>query len=194
MDYVEQWKERELSQTMDIYSKFLDEYEEQLRLDKERCDRHNLSYNYAVQDLGLEEKSDKKQLTDEDKEAIDKRRREIWKECDAEYEEFVKWKSSHSYFYDIVYKTKYNYYKHNGQVAINQALDIFKKDIDKHFDQLQAKVEKKIGKIIKIESYGGDDYAFEGENGKCVVEVILAGGYNIQRLHTRWIVKNWNID
>lgn len=69
-----------------------------------------------------------------------------------------------------------------------------KKEIDRHFKELQNKVEKKIGKIIKIQSLGGDDYAFEGEKDKCVVEVIWAGGYNIQRLHTRWIVKNWNLE
>lgn len=69
-----------------------------------------------------------------------------------------------------------------------------KKIVDDHFKELQTKVQKKIGRIIKIEDLGGDDYAFEGENGKCVVEVIWAGGYNIQRLHTRWIVKNWNLE
>lgn len=62
-------------------------------------------------------------------------------------------------------------------------------EIDKHFNTLQAKVEKKIGTILKIESLGGDDYLFQGENGNCKVEVIWAGGYNIQRLHTRWVVK-----
>lgn len=69
-----------------------------------------------------------------------------------------------------------------------------KKEINKHFEQLQAKVENKIGRIIEINDLGGDDYAFVGEKDKCVVEVIWAGGYNIQRLHTRWIVKNWNLD
>lgn len=69
-----------------------------------------------------------------------------------------------------------------------------KKEIDRHFKELQNKVEKKIGKIIKIQDLGGDDYAFEGENGKCVINVVWAGGYNIQRLHTRWIVKNWNLE
>ena len=64
------------------------------------------------------------------------------------------------------------------------------KDIRKHFDGLQKKVENKIGKILKVGHLGGYNYEFEGENGTCKVEVILAGGYNIQRRHTRWIVKN----
>lgn len=62
--------------------------------------------------------------------------------------------------------------------------------IDKHFITLQNKVEKKIGKIIKIKHIYGDDYLFQGEEANCKVEVITAGGYNIQRLHTRWIVKD----
>lgn len=70
-----------------------------------------------------------------------------------------------------------------------------KKIIDKHFEELQAKVENKIGQIERIYPTGsnGYDYHFEGTLGSCDVEVILAGGYNIQRLHTRWIVKNIHI-
>lgn len=70
--------------------------------------------------------------------------------------------------------------------------EIFKKNIDKHFEQLQNKVESKIGEIVTITPTGnnGYDYYFEGTKGNCNVEVILAGGYNIQRLHTRWIIKN----
>lgn len=72
--------------------------------------------------------------------------------------------------------------------------DRCKKIIDKHFQELQAKVENKIGQIVEIYPTGsnGYDYHFEGVLGSCDVEVILAGGYNIQRLHTRWIVKNLN--
>ena len=73
---------------------------------------------------------------------------------------------------------------------MKEITEMLKKDIDKHFDKLQAKVENKIGKIELIYHIGGDDYRFEGENGSCSVRVILAGGYNIQRLHTRWVVMN----
>lgn len=79
----------------------------------------------------------------------------------------------------------YKFYGHTSQFE-----DIVKKQIDQRFDILQAKVEKKIGKIIKIENIVLNNYLFKGENGFCKVQVILAGGYNIQELHTRWIVKN----
>lgn len=84
--------------------------------------------------------------------------------------------------YPHVFKLKAMY----GEVGAKERI---KKDIRKHYKMLQDKVEKKIGKIIKIEKLGGYDYGFEGELDKCVVEVIYAGGYNVQRRHTRWIIK-----
>lgn len=84
---------------------------------------------------------------------------------------------------------KYKYYlRLNANYGSKGAEERIEKDIKEHYEILQAKVEKKIGKIIKIEHLGGYDYKFEGENGNCGVEVILAGGYNIQRKHTRWII------
>ena len=84
---------------------------------------------------------------------------------------------------------KYKYYlillRNYGMVGAKERLE---KDIREHYKSLQSKVEKKIGKIIKVEHLGGWDYRFEGENGNCGVEVIIAGGYNIQRRHTRWII------
>jgi hypothetical protein len=64
-----------------------------------------------------------------------------------------------------------------------------RKIVDHHFKVLQGKVEKKIGNIISILplSNNGADYIFHGENGTCEIRIIGAGGYNIQRFHTRWI-------
>jgi hypothetical protein len=61
--------------------------------------------------------------------------------------------------------------------------------VDQKFKTLQAKVRKRIGEIIKIQPLGGNDYYFKEELGNCTIEVIFAGGYNVQRLHTRWIIK-----
>lgn len=58
---------------------------------------------------------------------------------------------------------------------------------DEHFEKLQLKVVKKIGEIKEIQPIGGPyDFIFIGETGKCKVKVVLAGGWNIQRAHTRW--------
>ena len=87
------------------------------------------------------------------------------------------------------------YYKGNNSFFYQYGKDDnFKercqKEVDNHFRELQSRVEKYIGRIINIKSLGGNDYWFEGKNGTCTIEVIWAGGYNIQRLHTRWIVRN----
>lgn len=74
---------------------------------------------------------------------------------------------------------------------VSKFIELAKKEIDSHFKQLQNKVEKVIGKIEEIKPYGnnGYNYIFKGTESSCTIEVILAGGYNIQRLHTRWIIK-----
>lgn len=92
-------------------------------------------------------------------------------------------------YQDYIEKYKY-YHQLWSMYGYEGAKERIKKDVEAHYKTLQTKVEKKIGKIIKIEKLGGFDYNFEGELGKCAVEVILAGGYNIQRRHTRWIIRN----
>ena len=187
---VKEWKEKELERTIAQFKEFLVEYDKEMQKDKERCDRHNSAHMIARKELGLEDKSNN-ELTEQERENINILRKEIIKECDREYELFVKFKKENSYFYTSQEKVMYSYYKYKGEEdkALQDIEARFKKDIDKHFDTLQAKVEKKIGKILEISHLGGDDYRFKGELGECKVEVILAGGYNIQRLHTRWIIK-----
>lgn len=82
----------------------------------------------------------------------------------------------------------YNNNKYYFLVQSRNGIETIKKDIEKHYETLQNKVQKKIGQIKEIKKLGGYDYRFIGELGECGVEVILAGGYNIQRLHTRWII------
>lgn len=113
-----------------------------------------------------------------------KEREELKEELSVKYGNTVKVLRSIEYtnYYNknIYY---FNVYRKGGSEAI-------KKDIENHYKKLQAKVEKKIGKILEIsETTNGYNYRMKGENGSCEVEVILAGGYNIQRLHTRWIIK-----
>ena len=68
-------------------------------------------------------------------------------------------------------------------------LQLITNGVESHFKELQNKVELTIGKIVKIGNITNNLYSFIGENGECKIEVILAGGYNIQKLHTRWLIK-----
>lgn len=81
-------------------------------------------------------------------------------------------------------------YKMGKIGGMERFLKEIEKEVDKHFEQLQNKVEKKIGKITGITTIGnnGCDYIFQGEDGKCQIKVVNAGGWNIQRRHTRWTI------
>lgn len=136
---------------------------------------------------------------------------EEWKEYEVErtYEDYKKWfdkleqlkedwkngvKNGFNILQSHRYQNKhYNTLSYCGNQSEEHIKAIIKLQVDKHFETLQNKVEAKIGKIIKIYQVNGNIYTFEGETDNCNVEVILAGGYNVQRLHTRWIITK-NID
>lgn len=171
MDYVDEWKEKELVRTIEDFNEFMIQYEDYLEENSRIVELHNNKNYYAkTQGLDIEQ---------------------INKDYKEHYEKFNKFKKTNSYYYDLQYKAMYRYYKSRGEEdkTLKDIETRIRKDIDKHFNTLQTKVENKIGTIIKIQHLGGDDYRFEGTEGNCKVEVILAGGYNIQRLHTRWIIK-----
>ena len=91
------------------------------------------------------------------------------------------------FYFKYSNKTFYAYTQIGNQEEEN-IKRVIRIQVEKHFEALQEKVEKVIGKIIEIESFG-NYYKFIGENGNCNVDVILAGGYNVQKLHTRWLIK-----
>ena len=83
-----------------------------------------------------------------------------------------------------------------------QSLKRFEEEVDRMIERdkvskkesLIHQVEKKIGKIVDAKglSVGVDgslNGLIVGENGKASVETIYAGGYNIQCLHYRILVK-----
>lgn len=187
---VNEWKELELKRTIESFKEFIKQYNLFLQEGSEIVEKHNYKKYYALNKLNLLEK-DKNELTDKEKESISN----IIKEIDEKYEDYYNrynnFKKNNSYYYTLQQKLFYlrNKLNNNTQKTIDNAIEVFKEDIDKHFNTLQTKVENKIGTILEIKHLGGDDYRFKGELGECKVEVILAGGYNIQRLHTRWIIK-----
>lgn len=80
-----------------------------------------------------------------------------------------------------------------AEMSAPEALKVFKKDLDIRYKKLVLAVEKKVGKVIKIDVdrnwNNGFDGVVLGENGVCSLTTIMAGGYNIQRLHYRTLCK-----
>ena len=64
------------------------------------------------------------------------------------------------------------------------------KDAEKHRKWIENKVKKVIEEVAEIEKLPGDGWVLKGTNGRKVhMWFAQAGGYNIQRLHTRCYVK-----
>lgn len=74
-----------------------------------------------------------------------------------------------------------------------EAHKAFKKDLEARYVKMVATVTKKVGDVVKIEVKRNWNDGFDGwvtgTNGKCQLTTILAGGYNIQRLHYRTLCK-----
>jgi len=58
---------------------------------------------------------------------------------------------------------------------------------------IYAKVINKVGNILEVNLHGGEDGTpngtIKGENGMVTISTIVAGGYNVQCLHYRVLVK-----
>ncbi len=72
--------------------------------------------------------------------------------------------------------------------------DYLIKEVDKKRENLFKSIDKKVGMIkqvqfIKIGSDGELNGTFVGETGKVNVNTIYAGGYNVQCLHFRFLIK-----
>lgn len=157
-EFVNKWIEDETQRTVEYYKKLKEDF---MKIEEKK---HSISwreFHYYYETV-----RNNPDYTEEQKQHI--------LDIIREYDEFVQGKKM-----AIEFVTYHN---------IDKEIPTIRKEVKKHFEKLQAKVEKKIGKILEIYHQGGDDYHFIGENGNCSVEVILAGGYNIQRLHTRWII------
>lgn len=65
-------------------------------------------------------------------------------------------------------------------------------EIKRYVESLLSRIESKYGKVISVKDSMISNVArvyFECEKGKCYLERILAGGYNIQVLHNRILLK-----
>lgn len=77
--------------------------------------------------------------------------------------------------------------------AQEQIVKTIERDAITKEQMLIKRVNKEVGKIVKsitlnVGVNGELNGIIEGENGKCKIETIYAGGYNIQCLHYRVLV------
>lgn len=117
-----------------------------------------------------------------------------------------------SYSGQIIKRTKYNetkfrvnyYFKvstlakeivgHRNNIDTAKLNDTLEKEKDRKYKDLISRVTKVIGKItdaseLKIGKQNGEiNGVISGELGKCSVETISAGGYNIQCFHYRVLI------
>lgn len=193
MKYVEEWKMEEVKRTIEYYNELLKEYNEVLEETKMSANYWN-DRHYFEKHKGMT-----KEECINESERLYKIKKDFMNNHITSFRTLEKMivrdKEKCGYEVFAVVETEYGFndeykcYKAQYKMDEEKCYELVKKMVDKHFETLQKKVEKKIGEIIKIESLGGYDYEFVGKEGTCKVEVILAGGYNIQRLHTRWIIK-----
>lgn len=193
LDIVEVWKEKELVRSLDYYKDLLKSYNELLDETKMAVSYWN-DRQYFIDYKGMT----REECTAEHDRlyGIQKQFMRYHSTAMSLLKEFIVKDAEKCGYrtYATVKDEKYNltheykYFIAQYKIDEEKATRVLKKAIDRHFEALQGKVEKKIGTIERIASLGGDDYRFEGTLGSCNVRVILAGGYNIQKLHTRWII------
>lgn len=91
----------------------------------------------------------------------------------------------------------YGWYRED-QVEIDKDIEYVLKQIERHVEEkrmaLEERIVSKIGKIIdgsnlEIGYDGNINGVIIGERGKATAKTIFAGGYNIQCLHVRFLVK-----
>lgn len=186
MDYISIWKENELKETLTQFKIFVKQY---IELIKEGVLPTEIKYNPIL----CARRQLKNQNIPDTDENINIKRIELKQICEEYFIKLNNFKEDNKYFlkiYENLHFIGTISDEQRIQEAVEKSIILFKSDIDKRFDVFQTKVKNKIGNIIKIQAITDEEYEFIGEIGKCKIKVILAGGYNIQKLHTRILIKN----
>lgn len=167
-EFINKWKERAIN----YYTENITYYHKKDReKDRELCNFHNNHY------LILKERN----ITEEQYKEEYKKLKKEYKELEYEMEDRL----TRRFAQDIYW------------YGLNTCLERMKKAIEKEAikkEQLLIfRVNKAVGSIkkaitLKVGVNGELNGIIEGENGRCKIETIYAGGYNIQCLHYRVLV------
>ena len=114
--------------------------------------------------------------------------REATKKSTEDYRKFIR--SAREKYGTLIIESR-SYGIEKGKERIIKAIE--KEAIEKE-KKLIARVNKVVGKIIepihlRVGVNGDLNGAIRGENGICWIETIYAGGYNIQCLHYRVLIR-----
>lgn len=179
----------------EFYSPLL---EEEIRLvaNIKRCTSEIDSFDLVNYDP-VHKKMERHRILNEGKEVTDKSRAE-YHEINKEMQKVLKKREKFVNAYEEARREYSKFYQEKASSIIWSSITPLSKAIDREVASKKLKllnqIEKKIGAIVDASNlyFGYDDGIngiIIGEKGKARVETIYAGGYNIQCLHFRVLVK-----
>ena len=170
--------------------------EDILRLEREIKETEKTLENYRAQMAGeIERESTWIKEVPETLKALYTELVDRWDKYDAEWQEHLRKcykEMTYSDFFDAFHRSGYEFmYKTTAQIHSDNV-----RDAESAILNLLNRVKAITGEVTnwgRLELSGGvlNGYV-EGKEGRCVVETIGAGGYNIQRYHLRVLVKPIN--
>lgn len=167
-EFIKQWKERAINYYTEKITYYHQEYR---RKNSYLCDYHNNKYSIMKE----------RNLTEEEY-------REEYRQLEDDYQEFKEEMRE-----EITQRFSQDVYWYRLDECLNRMIKTIEKDAIIKEQQLIKRVNKEVGTIekaitLKVGVNGELNGLIQGENGKCKIETIYAGGYNIQCLHYRVLI------
>lgn len=170
-EFISQWKDRAINYYTDKITFYHKEYR---RMNSEHANFHNNRYSIMKE----------QNWTDEQYREEYKKREEEYKNLKLQMAE------------DITKRFAQDIYWYRLEECLERMKKAINKDAELKEKMLVARVNKAVGTIVKaielnVGVNGELNGYIKGENGTCKIETIYAGGYNIQCLHYRVLVKRF---